>query len=76
MIGLLFVSSMSYAQQKVVLGEPILRAEEAKKELFNKYIKVCTDEFTYGELKNTVWIRGQRPFQFCHSYARYMTKDL
>ena len=75
-IGLLFISSLSYAQQKVIIGEPILGAENIKKHEYMDYYKACNREFHLGIYKNVVWIRGTTPVNFCQQYARHMTKDL
>ena len=75
-IGLLFISSLSYAQQKVVIGEPILGKENIKKHEYMSYYKACNHEFHMGIYKNVVWIHGVRPFEYCQQYARHMTKDL
>ena len=75
-IGLLFISSLSYAQQKVIIGEPILGTENIKKHEYMGYYKACNREFHMGIFKNVVWIRGTTPVSFCQQYARHMTKDL
>ena len=73
LIGLMFISSSAFAQQKVVLGE---FNSEIKKELRRDYVKACNREFHMGIYKNVVWIQGVRPFQYCQQYAQHMTKDL
>ena len=72
LIGLMFISSFTFAQQKVVLED----SSEIKKELRRDYLKACNREFHMGIYKNVVWIQGVRPFEYCQQYAQHMTKDL
>ena len=72
LIGLMFISSFTFAQQKVVLED----SSEIKKELHRDYLKACNHEFHMGIYKNVVWIQGVRPFEYCQQYAQHMTKDL
>lgn len=71
LIGLMLISSSAFAQQKVVMSD-----SEIKKEIRMDYLKACNKEFHTGIYRNTVWIQGMQPFQFCQQYASHMTKDL
>ena len=59
-------------EEVVVVGNPHLVEED---QAYYKYYKgLCNKEFFDGEYKNTVWIRGMLPGEYCHRYAQALVK--
>jgi hypothetical protein len=59
-------------EEVVVVGNPHLLEED--KAYYKYYREMCDKHFIHGEYKNTVWIKGMLPGQYCHRYALALVK--
>ena len=67
-----FATEDEIIEEVVVVGHPHLVEED---QAYYKYYKgLCNKEFFNGEYKNTVWIRGMLPGEYCHRYAQALVK--
>lgn len=59
-------------EEVVVVGNPYLLEED--KAYYKYYKDICDKQFTRGEYRDTVWIHGMLPGQYCHRYAQALVK--
>ena len=67
-----FATEDEVIEEVIVVGNPHLIEED---QAYYKYYKgLCNKKFFDGEYKNTVWIRGMLPSEYCHRYAQALVK--
>ena len=59
-------------EEVVVVGNSHLPEED--KAYYKYYREMCDKHFIHGEYRNTVWIHGMLPGQYCHRYAQALVK--